>query len=86
MPQQIFDRVLFAWVALGAAFGPLLFMRLAGFEFARWAPIFSIWVGFGSAVLLYLLPSYVPGSLDDRLLPFFIALFALLPWTKKSAK
>ena len=86
VPQQIFDRVLFAWVALGAAFGPLLFMRLAGFEFALWAPIFSIWIGFGSAVLLYLLPSNVPGSLDDRLLPFFIALFALLPWAKKRAK
>ena len=29
-PTSIFERVLFAWTALGAAFGPVLFARLAG--------------------------------------------------------
>jgi Na+/proline symporter len=32
LPQTIFARVLFAWTALGAAFGPPLLVRLAGFE------------------------------------------------------
>ena len=31
LPDRIFDRVVFAWVALGSAFGPLVFVRLAGF-------------------------------------------------------
>ena len=31
LPDRIFDRVVFAWVALGWAFGPLVFVRLAGF-------------------------------------------------------
>ena len=32
LPEKIFSRVLFAWSALGAAFGPVLFCRLAGFS------------------------------------------------------
>ncbi|MBX3463008.1 MAG: sodium/proline symporter [Planctomycetes bacterium] len=28
LPQRVFDRVLFAWAALGSAFGPLLLVRL----------------------------------------------------------
>ena len=31
-PTSIFERVLFAWTALGAAFGPVLFARLAGWK------------------------------------------------------
>ena len=32
--DRIFDRVVFAWVASGSAFGPLVFVRLAGFSVA----------------------------------------------------
>ena len=29
-PETIFNRVLFAWIAIGSAFGPMVFVRLAG--------------------------------------------------------
>ena len=31
-PEAIFSRVLFAWAALGAAFGPLLIVLVMGFK------------------------------------------------------
>jgi sodium/proline symporter len=77
LPERIFSRVLFAWIALGSAFGPLVFVRLAGRAVAPERALASIWVGFSVAVALYLAPS-APGDIAERLLPFTLALLVLL--------
>lgn len=78
LPERIFDRVLFAWIALGSAFGPLIFLRLAGLTVPGRRALLSVWVGFALAVGLSLAPA-TPGSVAERLLPFVAALLALLP-------
>ena len=55
LPDTIFNRVLFAWSALGAAFGPVLVMRVMGHEPAGNARFWSIATGFGLTVLFYTL-------------------------------
>ena len=49
-PQSIFTRVLFAWTALGAAFGPLLLVRLLGHSVSQSATLAAIGFGFGLTV------------------------------------
>ncbi|MFK7888439.1 MAG: sodium/proline symporter [Gammaproteobacteria bacterium] len=53
LPDSIFNRVLFAWSALGAAFGPTICARVSGREPAGAARSFAIVVGFGLTVLFY---------------------------------
>lgn len=77
LPQSIFDRVLFAWVALGSAFGPLVFVRLAGRRVRARGAFLSILCGFALAVVLSLAPD-APGDIAERLLPFCAALLVLL--------
>lgn len=76
LPEKIFSRVLFAWVALGAAFGPTLFMRLAGVRLKPTGVLLSILTGFTLAVVFYLMPN-TPGDILERLAPF-CASFAVL--------
>jgi len=73
LPSQIFNRVLFAWVALGAAFGPMVIVRVLHWKIAENHWIIGLWLGFGSAVLLSLLPS-APGDVVERMLPFVLHL------------
>jgi Na+/proline symporter len=77
LPQTIFNRVLFAWVALGSAFGPTVFVRLSGRRLRGGAVLLSIATGFVLAVTLYLLPN-TPGDIAERLLPFCAGLAVLL--------
>ena len=61
LPQDIFSRVLFAWVALGAAFGPAILTRALGW---RVRPAFTLWAivaGFVVAVTAY----GIEGTLSD---------------------
>ncbi len=83
LPQSIFDRVLFAWIALGSAFGPLVFLRLAGFEAAPRAILLSILTGFSLSALFYLMPD-TPGEILERLAPFCCAFAVLLATRKRS--
>ncbi|WP_019960046.1 sodium/proline symporter [Woodsholea maritima] len=53
VPASIFTRVLFAWAALGAAFGPVVIARVCGVEPKGWAIIASILLGFNLTVLFY---------------------------------
>lgn len=76
LPEKIFSRVLFAWIALGSAFGPLVFARLAHWEIASTATVLSVALGFGSAVLLYLAPN-TPGDIAERVIPFSLAMLSL---------
>ncbi len=72
-PSTLFRRVLFAWQALGNAFGPLLIVLLwRGPPSAR-ARLWSMTSGFALTVGLSLLPD-APGDAAERLLPFATAL------------
>lgn len=70
---DIFSRVLFAWAAMGSAFGPILLMRLAGRQIAAAATLAAMLTGFGLTVVFSLLPN-TPGDVAERVLPFVIAL------------
>ncbi|HVR42903.1 MAG TPA: sodium/proline symporter [Thermoanaerobaculia bacterium] len=72
-PAAIFSRVLFAWHALGSAFGPVLVVRLAGYAIDSRAVLGSIVAGFGLTVVLYLMPD-APGDAAERLIPLMVAL------------
>ncbi len=71
-PAAIFSRVLFAWHALGSAFGPVLILRLADRRLDGRAVLASIASGFGLTVILYLLPD-TPGDWAERLVPLGVA-------------
>ena len=76
--QQIFSRVLFAWAAMGAAFGPLLLVIVL-----RGAPppgraLAAMAAGFFLSVGAYW---WAPGDAAgfwERVVPFFVALAILL--------
>ncbi len=76
-PDDIFSRVLFAWQALAAAFGPLLVMTLWRGEVAAGWRVAALCAGFGLTVALdWTVQS--PGDWVERLVPLGIAL--LLAW------
>ena len=54
LPDTIFNRVLFAWNALGAAFGPIIVARVMKREPPAAARFWSIVTGFGLTVIFYL--------------------------------
>jgi len=49
-PSSIFKRILFAWVALGAAFGPVVVARTLGFKPSGPTVLAGMLAGFGLAV------------------------------------
>ena len=83
VPESIFSRVLFAWNALGAAFGPLVIAQLTGWRGASWAAPASIAVGFGLTVVFYSLPNG-PGDIWERGIPFLAA--ALMLWAARGSR
>ena len=85
LPAQIFDRVLSSWIALGSAFGPLIFWRLAGMRTPAGSAIVSILTGYGLAIALPLLLTS-PGLIVERLVPFALACAVLLVCPQGKAK
>lgn len=83
LPEGIFSRVLFAWAALGAAFGPTVFLRLAGVGLKPRGVLASILTGFSLAVVFYLLPN-TPGDVLERLGPFCAALCVLMMFRERN--
>ena len=53
LPKDIFTRVLFAWVALGAAFGPTILTKCLGWRVGGGAVLLAILLGFSIAVFSY---------------------------------
>lgn len=53
LPASIFDRVLFSWSALGAAFGPIVLARVFGVEPRGLAVFGAIVMGFVMTVVFY---------------------------------
>lgn len=83
LPDKIFSRVLFAWLALGAAFGPSLFARLAGISIQPKGILCSILLGFFLTVALSFTPN-LPGDISERLIPFVVASGILLVFRQRS--
>lgn len=52
-PKDIFTRVLFSWVALGAAFGPAILTRCLGWQVRGGAVLAAVIAGFAIAVSAY---------------------------------
>jgi Na+/proline symporter len=81
IPATIFDRALFAWNALGAAFGPTVVLKLAGMNFTGKGTYLAILAGFVSAVVISLFPD-TPGDVLERSIPFILG-FGILLLSKK---
>jgi sodium/proline symporter len=77
LPEAIFTRVLFAWAALGAAFGPIVAVRVFGVEPQPWAIFAAMFSGFALTVVFYLQPD-TPGDIAERTLPWLPSLLLLL--------
>ncbi|MBT8061155.1 MAG: sodium/proline symporter [Gammaproteobacteria bacterium] len=82
LPEKIFSRVLFAWSALGAAFGPVLLARLAAWTPRPAAVLAAILAGFGLSVYFYVLPN-TPGDVLERVAPFFASLAILVTFRQQ---
>ncbi len=76
-PDRIFTRVLFAWHAVGSAFGPLVLMKVLRREVDSRAILGCLLTGFGLTVVLHMQPN-TPGDVAERLLPLIFAL--LIAW------
>ncbi|MBI1237320.1 MAG: sodium/proline symporter [Alphaproteobacteria bacterium] len=88
LPATIFSRVLFAWSALGAAFGPVVLVRVFKREPAGWAILAAILSGFAMTVFFYLagqiggsswagMLARLPGDPFERLVPWVLPLILL---------
>ena len=72
-PDDIFSRVLFAWQALAAAFGPLLVVTLWRGPVRPGWRVAALCLGFGLTVVLsWSIPT--PGDWAERLVPLVLAL------------
>jgi len=71
-PQEIFSRVLFAWNAMGAAFGPLLMVILWKGRVPFGYTMAAMLAGFTTAVLAYSFPES-QGTWLERVVPYLIA-------------
>jgi Na+(H+)/acetate symporter ActP len=83
-PESIFNRVLFAWQALAAAFGPLLLVTLWRGTVAPGWRIAAVSSGFLLTVALsWTVDS--PGDWVERLLPLLLAL-GLALWGSRNTR
>ncbi len=85
LPQSIFARVLFAWNAIGAAFGPAVILLLLGRPVAPTWLGWSMVVGAGTTVIAnWFLPA--PGQWIERLLPFALSLTIAFLGSRKNQR
>ena len=77
--QTLFDMVLFAFAAMGCAFGPILVVMLWVGPVPKTPKFLSMASGFGLSVAMYYFP-LTEVFVEQRVLPFLIALpIALVP-------
>lgn len=80
--QSIFNRVLFAWHAIGSSFGPVLITRLLGRSMTNIQVLLTLLIGFGLTVLINSQPN-LPGDWAERWIPFVAALIFAIAGSKK---
>ena len=73
LPEKIFSRVLFAWTAMGSAFGPAIIARLLKWRIHPKNLFITIAAGFLLAVIFFYLPNSI-GDWMERVLPFSIGM------------
>jgi sodium/proline symporter len=71
--DDLLQQTMFAFSAIGAAFGPLLLVRLAGKRVRPGSTLGAMWAGFVLTALFHALPD-APGDFLERVLPFVAAL------------
>jgi len=71
--DSLLNLAMFAFSALGAAFGPLLLVLLAGKRVRPGSTLGAMWAGFTLTLLFHVLPD-APGDFLERVLPFVAAL------------
>ena len=71
--ETIFSSVLFAWTAMGSAFGPLLLVTVWRGRPRAWAVLAAMLAGFALSVAAHLW-LVTKGGVFERVLPFVIAL------------
>lgn len=76
LPKDIFSRVLFAWVALGAAFGPTVLTRCLGWRVPGGYTLMAIVLGFAIAVKASALPGY-PADMIEKWGSWLVGLIIL---------
>ncbi|MCB9882152.1 MAG: sodium/proline symporter [Planctomycetes bacterium] len=76
--QRIFDPVLFAWSAMGAAFGPLVLVRAFRGPVRPRPTMFAMGLGFLLSVIAYTLPE-TKSTWIERWVPFAVA-YAVAWW------
>jgi sodium/proline symporter len=80
LPRSIFDKVLFAWGGLGAAFGPALVLSLWWKGTTRSGVLAGMLVGFLTIILWDNLPSIsFARSLAPEVVRFVSGLYSLVP-------
>jgi sodium/proline symporter len=72
-PHMSIERSVLAYTLLGAAFGPLVLVRIAGKRIRPGPALAAIWAGAILTIVFHLLPDS-PGDFLERVLPFVAAL------------
>lgn len=88
LPKDVFGNVMFAWAALGSAFGPPLLVRLCfGTVAPNWA-FASMVVGGGTAVLAFYVNKMgitgIPGGFLDRVVSWGLAFAIAFVGTRRN--
>ncbi len=76
---SIFNRVLFAWGAMGAAFGPLLLVTVHRGTVSAPRTLLAMLIGCGTSVVAYYTFTTAPEKVFERVAPFALV-FGLLLW------
>lgn len=77
VPSTIFDRALFAWVAMGATFGPIIVARTLNMRFSAEMALAAVLVGFGASIGFEFFWVSGPGDVLGRMLPWLFGLTLL---------
>ncbi|NLG76720.1 MAG: hypothetical protein GX535_10810 [Xanthomonadaceae bacterium] len=73
VPLDLSRHGLLPFLALGAAFGPILLVRLSGKRLRPGSMLGAMWSGFSLTLIFHLLPDS-PGDFLERVLPFVASL------------
>jgi sodium/proline symporter len=83
LPSDIFSRVLFAWSALGCAFGPIVVVRAIGYNTRPSAILAAMIVGFGLTVYFSNFPQQPSPGVFERVVPFVMGLAILFAFPRE---
>lgn len=89
LAKSVFDSALFAWSALGAAFGPLLLVRLWRGPVAAPYALAAIWAGFGTTLFWYFTPFWIFETrlrgVTSEILPGLLVAFVIVLLGRRAA-